>query len=90
VPSTKKLGHFKLTKLAAAYWRGDEHRPQLQRIYGTAWESAAALEDYLNRLQEAERRDHRRLGVELDLFHFPPRSAAGWLFFIPRAGLCAS
>jgi threonyl-tRNA synthetase len=87
VPSTKKLGHFKLTKLAAAYWRGDEHRPQLQRIYGTAWESAAALEDYLNRLQEAERRDHRRLGAELDLFHFPPEIGSGLAVFHPKGGL---
>ena len=72
VPSTKKLGYFKLTKLAAAYWRGDERRPQLQRMYGTAWESQAALDEYLERVEEAERRDHRRLGAELDLFHFPP------------------
>jgi threonyl-tRNA synthetase len=87
VPSTKSLGHFKLTKLAAAYWRGDERRPQLQRIYGTAWESAAALEEYLTRVQEAEKRDHRRLGVELDLFHFPPEIGSGLAVFHPRGGL---
>jgi threonyl-tRNA synthetase len=87
VPSTKKLGHFKLTKLAAAYWRGDEHRPQLQRIYGTAWESAAALEEHLERVQEAERRDHRRLGTELDLFHFPPEIGSGLAVFHPKGGL---
>jgi threonyl-tRNA synthetase len=87
VPSTKVLGHFKLTKLAAAYWRGDEHRPQLQRIYGTAWESQAALDDYVNRLAEAERRDHKRLGVELDLFHFPPEIGSGLPVFHPKGGL---
>jgi threonyl-tRNA synthetase len=87
VPTTKKLGHFKLTKLAAAYWRGDEHRPQLQRVYGTAWESAAALEEHLERLREAERRDHRRLGVELDLFHFPPEIGSGLAVFHPKGGL---
>jgi threonyl-tRNA synthetase len=67
VPSTGRLGAFKLMKVAGAYWRGDEHRPMLQRIYGTAWESKAALEEHLHRLEEAERRDHRKLGVELDL-----------------------
>jgi threonyl-tRNA synthetase len=87
VPSTKRLGHFKLTKVAAAYWRGDEHRPQLQRIYGTAWESAAALDAYLTRVREAERRDHRRLGVELDLFHFPPEIGSGLAVFHPKGGL---
>src|SRR5579872_6683770 len=63
VPSTGKLGHFKLLRVAGAYWRGDEKRPQLQRIYGTAWESEKALADYLHRLEEAERRDHRRIGT---------------------------
>jgi threonyl-tRNA synthetase len=87
VPTTGRLGHFKLTKVAAAYWRGDEHRPQLQRIYGTAWESKAALEDHLHRLEEAERRDHRRLGSELDLFHFPPEIGGGLPVFHPKGGL---
>ncbi len=62
VPSTKRLGAFKLTKVAGAYWRGDEKRPMLQRIYGTAWESKAALDEHLHRLEEAEKRDHRKLG----------------------------
>jgi threonyl-tRNA synthetase len=87
VPSTKKLGHFKLTKLAAAYWRGDERRPQLQRVYGTAWESRSALDDYLTRVEEAERRDHRRLGAELDLFHFPSEIGSGLAVFHPKGGL---
>jgi threonyl-tRNA synthetase len=87
VPSTKKLGHFKLNKLAAAYWRGDEHRQQLQRIYGTAWESEAALKEHLDRLAEAERRDHRRLGAELDLFHFPPEIGSGLPVFHPKGGI---
>src|SRR3984957_983515 len=87
VPSTGKLGPFKLTKVAAAYWRGDERRPQLQRIYGTAWESKAALDDYLRRLEEAEKRDHRKLGAELDLFHFPPEIGGGLPVFHPKGGL---
>ncbi len=87
VPSTKKLGFFKLTKLAAAYWRGDERRPQLQRVYGTAWESQSALDSYLKRVEEAERRDHRRLGAELDLFHFPPEIGSGLAVFHPKGGL---
>jgi threonyl-tRNA synthetase len=87
VPSTGRLGHFKLMKVAAAYWRGDERRPQLQRIYGTAWESDAALKDHLHRLEEAEKRDHRRLGAELDLFHFPPEIGGGLPVFHPKGGL---
>lgn len=87
VPSTKRLGHFKLQKVAAAYWRGDEHRQQLQRIYGTAWESKAALEEHLRRLEEAEKRDHRKLGAELDLFHFPPEIGGGLPVFHPKGGL---
>jgi threonyl-tRNA synthetase len=63
VPSTDRLGAFKLTRVAGAYWRGDERRPQLQRVYGTAWESERALGEHLHRLAEAERRDHRRLGT---------------------------
>ena len=74
-------------KVAAAYWRGDEHRQQLQRIYGTAWESKDALADHLHRLEEAERRDHRRLGAELDLFHFPPEIGSGLAVFHPKGGL---
>jgi threonyl-tRNA synthetase len=87
VPSTDRLGHFKLTRVAGAYWRGDEHRPQLQRIYGTAWESDKAVEAHLHRLAEAERRDHRRLGVELDLFSFPPELGSGLAVFHPKGGL---
>ncbi len=87
VPSTGRLGHFHLMKVAAAYWRGDERRPQLQRVYGTAWESRSALEDHLHRLEEAERRDHRRLGAELDLFHFPPEIGGGLPVFHPKGGM---
>jgi len=87
VPSTARLGPFKLMRVAGAYWRGDESRPQLQRIYGTAWESERALADHLHRLEEAERRDHRRLGAELDLFHFPPEIGGGLAVFHPKGGL---
>ncbi len=87
VGSTGRLGHFRLQKVAAAYWRGDERQPQLQRIYGTAWESKAALEEHLHRLEEAEKRDHRRLGAELDLFHFPVELGGGLVVFHPRGGL---
>ncbi|HLI44856.1 MAG TPA: threonine--tRNA ligase, partial [Acidimicrobiales bacterium] len=87
VPSTGRLGHFKLMRVAGAYWRGDERRPQLQRIYGTAWESAAALADHLHRLEEAERRDHRRLGLELDLFSFPHEIGSGLPVFHPKGGI---
>ena len=87
VASTGRLGHFKLLRVAGAYWRGDEKRPQLQRIYGTAWESAEALADHLHMLEEAERRDHRRLGAELDLFSFPPEIGSGLAVFHPKGGL---
>ncbi len=87
VPSTRRLGHFRLTRVAGAYWRGDEHRPQLQRIYGTAWESEQALAEHLHRMEEAERRDHRRLGVELDLFSFPDEIGSGLAVFHPKGGL---
>jgi threonyl-tRNA synthetase len=84
VPSTKRLGAFKLMKVAGAYWRGDERRPMLQRVYGTAWESQAALDEHLHRLAEAERRDHRRLGAELDLFSFPEELGAGLAVWHPK------
>ncbi|HXX91449.1 MAG TPA: threonine--tRNA ligase [Acidimicrobiales bacterium] len=87
VPSTGRLGHFKLQRVAGAYWRGDEKRPQLQRIYGTAWESDEALAEHLHRLEEAERRDHRRLGAELDLFSFPSEIGSGLAVFHPKGGL---
>ncbi len=83
VPSTGKLKAFKLTKLAGAYWRGDSRNEMLQRIYGTAWADEAALKAYLTRLEEAEKRDHRRLGRELDLFHFQ-EEAPGAVFWHPK------
>jgi threonyl-tRNA synthetase len=87
LPSTRAIPAFKLMRAAGAYWRGDESRPQLQRIYGTAWESQEALAAHLHRLEEAERRDHRRLGLELDLFHFPPEIGSGLPVFHPKGGL---
>ena len=86
VPTTGRLGHFALMRVAGAYWRGDEKRQQLQRIYGTAWESDKALAEHLHRLEEAERRDHRRLGAELDLFSFPEEIGSGLAVFHPRGG----
>ena len=86
VPSTGRLGHFKLMRVAGAYWRGDEKREQLQRIYGTAWESEKALAAHLHRLEEAERRDHRKLGAELDLFSFPEEIGSGLAVFHPKGG----
>jgi len=87
VPTTGDVPAFKLMRVAGAYWRGDESRPQLQRIYGTAWESEEALAAHLHRLEEAERRDHRRLGLELDLFHFPSEIGGGLPVFHPKGGL---
>ncbi len=86
VPSTSRLGAFKLTKVAAAYWRGDEHNQQLQRIYGTAWEDDKALQAHLHMLEEAEKRDHRKLGAELDLFSFPSEIGSGLAVFHPKGG----
>jgi threonyl-tRNA synthetase len=86
VPSTGRLGHFKLMRVAGAYWRGDEHREQLQRIYGTAWESEKALAGHLLQLEEAERRDHRKLGAELDLYSFPDEIGSGLAVFHPKGG----
>src|SRR5271156_2689092 len=86
VSSTGRLGHFKLMRVAGAYWRGDEKREQLQRIYGTAWESEKALAAYLHQLEEAERRDPRRLGAELDLFSFPDEIGSGLAVFHPKGG----
>jgi threonyl-tRNA synthetase len=82
VPSTGRLGAFKLTKVAGAYWRGDSRNEMLQRIYGTAWPDEKQLKDYLARLEEAEKRDHRRIGRELDLFHFQ-EEAPGAVFWHP-------
>ena len=83
VPSTGRLRHFKLMKVAGAYWRGDQANEQLQRIYGTAWASKEALAAYLHMLEEAEKRDHRKLGRELDLFHME-ETAPGLVFWHPK------
>lgn len=83
VPSTGKLKHFKLMKVAGAYWRGDQNNEQLQRIYGTAWATKDELQQYLHMLEEAEKRDHRRLGRELDLFHIDEH-APGVVFWHPK------
>ncbi len=80
VPNTSHLGHFRLTKLAGAYWRGDSNNEMLQRIYGTAWPSKKELNTYLHNLEEAEKRDHRRIGKQLDLFHFQ-EEAPGMVFW---------
>jgi threonyl-tRNA synthetase len=88
VPSTKVIGNgFALMRSAAAYWRGSEKNPQLQRIYGTAWASKDDLVAYTTRLAEAERRDHRRIGNELDLFSFPDEVGSGLAVFHPRGGI---
>jgi threonyl-tRNA synthetase len=87
--STALIGEsaFRLTRVAAAYWRGSEKNPQLQRVYGTAWPSAAELDGYVEMLAEAERRDHRKLGVELDLFSFPEELGSGLAVFHPKGGV---
>ena len=87
VPDTGRLGHFKLMRIAGAYWRGDEKNPMLQRIYGTAWASKAALDAHLVMLEEAAKRDHRKLGVELDLFSFPDEIGSGLAVFHPKGGI---
>ncbi len=87
VPTTRFIPAFRLMRTAAAYWRGSERNPQLQRIYGTAWESVEKLDEHLTRLAEAERRDHRRLGSELDLFSFPDEIGSGLAVFHPRGGI---
>jgi threonyl-tRNA synthetase len=87
LPTTKRIPAFKLMRSAAAYWRGDEKNKQLQRIYGTAWESKEELDAYLHRLEEAERRDHRKLGRELDLYSFPDELGSGLAVFHPKGGV---
>jgi threonyl-tRNA synthetase len=87
LPTTKRIPAFKLMRSAAAYWRGDEKNKQLQRIYGTAWESKEALAEHLHRLEEAERRDHRKLGRDLDLFSFPDEIGSGLVVFHPKGGV---
>lgn len=88
LPSTKLIGNaFKLMRSAAAYWRGSEKNPQLQRIYGTAWPTKEEMKAYLDRLAEAEKRDHRKLGAELDLFSFPDELGSGLPVFHPKGGV---
>ena len=87
LPGTGRIKAFKLLRTAGAYWRGDETKPMLQRIYGTAWESKDALNEYLHRLEEAERRDHRRLGRELDLYSWPDEVGAGIAIWHPKGGI---
>ena len=87
VPSTGKIKAFKLLSIAGAYWKGDEHRPQLQRIYGTAFFNKKELADYLQRLEEAKKRDHRKLGQELDLFSIQDLAGPGLIFFHPKGGI---
>jgi len=87
VPGTGRLGHFKLMKVAGAYWRGNEKGPMLQRIYGTAWASKAELEEHLHRLEEAEKRDHRKLAVELDLLSFPQELGGGLAVWHPKGAI---
>jgi len=83
VPNTKFLRHFKLTKISGAYWRGDSKNKMLQRIYGTAWDTKEDLENYLTKIEEAEKRDHRKLGKQLNLFHFQ-ETAPGMVFWHPK------
>jgi threonyl-tRNA synthetase len=87
LPSTGRIPAVKLLKTSGAYWRGDETRDQLQRIYGTAWASASDLADYLERIEEAEKRDHRRLGPELDLYSFPDELGIGLSIWHPKGGM---
>jgi len=87
LPTTRRIAAFKVQRSAAAYWRGSEKNPQLQRIYGTAWESKDALAEHLRLLAEADKRDHRRLGVELDLFSFPPEIGSGLAVWHPKGGI---
>ena len=90
VPNTNKLKAFKLLSLAGAYWKGDAERPQMQRIYGTAFFTQEELDAWLKQREEAEKRDHRKLGRELDLFRFRKTTDRVWFFGIRRAALCAS
>ena len=87
LPMTRRIPAFKLMRTAAAYWRGSEKNPQLQRIYGTAWASRDDLKAYLHRLEEAGKRDHRKLGAELDLFSFPEEIGPGLAVFHPKGGM---
>ncbi len=87
LPTTRRIPAFKLMRTAAAYWRGDQHNEQLQRIYGTAWPTKDALRAYLDQLEEAAKRDHRKLGTELDLFSFPDELGSGLAVFHPKGGV---
>jgi len=87
LPSTGRIPAFKVLRSSGAYWRGDQDREQLQRIYGTAWASISDLHDYLHRVEEAEKRDHRRLGTELDLYSFPPQLGSGLAVWHPKGGM---
>ena len=87
LPTTKRIPAFKLMRSAGAYWRGSEQNPMLQRIYGTAWESKEALDAHLHRIEEAEKRDHRKLGRELDLYSFPDEIGSGLPVFHPKGGV---
>ena len=87
VDDTSATGAFKLQSVAGAYWRGDENRPMLQRIYGTSWQSQAELDDYLHKLEEAQRRDHRRLGKELDLFSVNEEIGPGLILWHPKGAM---
>ena len=87
VPSSKKIKAFKLLSVAGAYWKGDEHKEQMQRIYGTSWFTQKDLDDYLKKLEEAQRRDHRKLGKELDLFSIQEDAGGGLVFWHPKGAL---
>jgi threonyl-tRNA synthetase len=87
VPSTGKIKAFKLLSIAGAYWKGDEHRPQLQRIYGTSFFTAKELDEYIKQIEEAKKRDHRKLGKELDLFSIQELAGPGLIFFHPKGGI---
>ena len=85
LPNLDLIGEFKLTKVSGAYWRGDSSKPMLTRVYGTAWRTKKELNDYLERLEKAEQVDHRKLGKEMDLFHFQ-EEAPGMVFGTLKAG----
>ncbi|MBW3664557.1 MAG: threonine--tRNA ligase [Actinobacteria bacterium] len=87
IPSSERVPAFKLLRTAGAYWRGREDQPMLQRIYGTAWESRKALDEHLHRLEEARKRDHRKLGRELELVHFPDEIGPGMAIFLPKGAI---
>ncbi|MGH2698850.1 MAG: threonine--tRNA ligase, partial [Actinomycetota bacterium] len=87
LPGTGRIKAFKLLRTAGAYWRGDENRPMLQRIYGTAWESKPALEDHLHRLEEADKRDHRKLGRDLELYSWPEEVGSGLAVWHPKGAI---